>query len=346
MLMKFNVFKTRIFTICVVSFLVITYLPTFSLADEQLEPILKPLVYNSAVIREEPSGSSFGLSIIETKLIVDFMDPDTDETVEFMPNNAVMVGAYLKHSNSVYSIEMPDYSEISVEEGRGDSDYLSLEFQHAWDPDNTGIPIEMSLYYNWSRGYYIYNQTDASGNYFVFPDMEVTNYGMGFVFYPYKYKFKDKRKFLSAQKRDHLGKGATVIGLAQIDYVEMDGLPSDPAVLSQIDLSELIVIESAKMVSLGVGGAGVGFLSYNRVFLEAGFGGVVGLADVEYEKLGVKDRNTDMLISLYMQGDIGWHFDDSAFGIHGDISSNGWEIDDVSVGSSVSKTALYYKHFF
>ena len=313
-------------------FLLLTYIPAGYAAEEPV---------SGEKTDKEKETVSLELSIISRTHELEFLDRALENYIIFQPDIPYVFQAKLFFLNQEIKIATDSVNDIGKESQKVDSSYSDLEY--------SGFigDYEYSIYYGKYKGFYVEGQRDVSGDYFNFEEIKTKRYGIDVKIYG------EEPRMLSVNNRysndpDKLPNlfGTYIFGILY-DVSDIKNIPSDPAILSQINNSQFLFFNDLKLTTLSPYAGLIGRLAHDGYFIEAGLSIGFGLQRQIVTLDGVTDDHWDYSFvglgfasigkKIHGNGTIGFYY--SMDTVEPSVEKNEFAIATVDL-------SLFYKVYF
>lgn len=284
---------------------------------------------------------SLELSIVSRTHELEFLDRALENYIILQPNIPYVFQAKLFFLDQEIKIATDNVYNIGKDSEKVDSSYSDIEYS------GFVSDYEYSIYYGKYKGFYVDGERDVSGNYFNFDEIRTKRYGLDVKIYG------TEPRMLSVNNRyanqpDKLPSffGTYILGLLY-DVSDIRNVPSDPAILSQINNSQYLFFNDLKLTTLSPYAGLIGRLSIDGYFVEGGLSIGFGLQQQVMTLNGVKVDHWDYSFvglgfasvgkKIHGNGTIGFYF--SADTVEPSVEKNEFAIATVDL-------SLFYKVYF
>lgn len=242
---------------------------------------------NEGEPRQESADISAELSIISRTHELEFLDSTLEHRIHWQPSIPYVFQVALSYKSHTLRLSTDNVSDVGLDEERGNSKYSDIEytFRHK--------NAEYRGYYGKYKSFYVSDQRDIAGDYFVFEDLKTKRYG-------FEYKaYREAPKMISINNRFSRDYGELPKTFGTIEYgllfdvSSVNNVPSDPAVLAQINNSNYLFFNDIELITLSPFFGGLVRMSHEGYFVEAGLSMGYGIQSQEYVLDGVKENETD-----------------------------------------------------
>lgn len=236
---------------------------------------------------EEIEDFSLKFSVISRTHELEFLDRSLENYITFRPNTPYVFQAELFYKYHVLKLETDNISDIGINKRKGNSSYNDIEYTFFHKN------AEFRGYYGVYSGFYVSGQRDSAGNYFDFKDMNTKRYGFEYKTYktePRMISVNNKFSANYSKLPKHFG---TIVYGILFDVSSVNNMPSDPAILSQIQNSEFLFFNDIELVTLSPFAGGIGRFAINNYFIEGGLNIGFGLQSQKFTLDSVNKSEID-----------------------------------------------------
>lgn len=242
---------------------------------------------NETDASDKSQNLSLQLSVGSRTHELEFLDNSLENSIIFRPNIAYIFRAGLTYKEQKIVLETDNLSDIGVDSKKGKSSYTDLHYSGFINKN------QYSAYYGRYKGFYVAGQTDVSGNNFAFDDLNTKRYGFEYKSYGSEPRMTsvDNR---NSQNYKELPEyfGTFTYGIL-FDVSNVNNVPSEPQILSQLNNSQYIFYNNLRLITLSPFGGLLGRASINGYYLESGLNIGFGLQKQDYGLDGVFKSGTD-----------------------------------------------------
>ena len=297
---------------------------------------------------EKDAGSTASAEVsMEVALVsriheIEFLDSSLENSVVFRPNVPYITEVQLFYKEHQLRLETDNLFDIGVDDDKGDSSYGNIKYSFSFEKNR------YSVYYGNYKGFYVANQRDASGDFFVFDNIKTKRYGLEFVSY------RSEPRMVTVNNRYPVNYnelpnyfGTVTYGLL-FDVSTIKNIPSDPTDLSQIDNSQSIFFNNMELVTLAPFVGVIGRLaSSSGYFIESGLNLGYGLQTREFDLDGIKTDDTDASLVGTFFASIGKTMrNNSAVGVLFSVESVEPTVGDYEFGIATVNTRIFVTFTF
>lgn len=311
-----------------------------TIASEDLPPTNKPPDEPTAVSAKQEKDISVLLSIASKKHEIEFWDSSFEYGVAFKPNNAYLIYSSINYNNKEFILAFQDFTETGVDDDKGDSDYLNLQFSHYLES------FEIRYFYEKYKGFYVSNQRNPVGGYFVFPDIKTEHFGIELSYYSNTGPELFRMTSLINDDTDVVQKESSLVYGLLLDQASINDFPENAATLSQIRHSELIFFKDARLTTIAPFIGIVGLRSEKDFFMQGGTKLGYGYQQQKYRKNGREKTRNDGSLTFSIFGGAGLKYDNRAIGFFVRYDSVEPSIEDTEFTFSTYTLALYFMRTF
>ena len=212
---------------------------------------------------------------------LEFLDSDFENSIIFKPNIAYIFQADLVYKDQKLVLETNNLSDIGVDDEKGESNYIDIHYSGFFNKD------EYSAYYGRYKGFYVSGKRNASGDYFIFDEISTKRYGFKYKAYESEPRMISVDNKYSAKHKELPNKFGTLTYGLSFDVSYINNIPSEPAILSQIENSQFLFFNNLRLITVSPFIGALGRLSTNGYFLEGGIDVGFGPQKQDFELDGV-----------------------------------------------------------